>query len=219
MTQSSGVGGSNALQSIAALPFGSLRAASSAERLRGANVAGWVDRSYLELAGTPEALRALAAALVELAKAGEQRVVLDVAPKAGFASREWSALAVTCMREPRVEASPAVQVTLIERASDAHRRDKLVIEVQNRVSSTVRISGFRFETDALKSAGNADLTIHGGRSGRFSMFVPNDTRELELWVDGFTDLAGAGAPWTFGHMARTPLPARASRSPLEDRLM
>jgi len=219
VTQPSGVGGSNVLESIAALPPGSLRAASSAERLRGANVAGWVDRSYLELAGTPDALRALAAALVELANTGEQRVVLDVAPKSGFVSREWSALAVTCTREPRAEASPAVQATLIERSSDAHRRDKLIIEVQNRVSSTVRISGFRFETDALKSAGNADLTIHGGRSGRFSMFVPNDTRELELWVDGFTDLAGAGAPWTFGHMARTPLPARTSRSPLEDRMM
>jgi hypothetical protein len=219
VTESSGVRGTSAMKSIAALPGGSLRAASSAERLRGVSVAGWVDRSYLELAGTPDALRALAAALVEVASAGEQRVVLDVGPKSGFNSREWSALAVTCLREPREEASPAVQVALIERSSDAHRRDKLVIEVQNRLSSTVRISGFRFETDALKSAGNADLTIHGGRSGRFSMFVPNDTRELELWVDGFTDLAGAGAPWTFGHMVRTPLPARASRSPLEDRLM
>jgi hypothetical protein len=219
VTQQSGVGGSSVLKSIAALPFGSLRTASSAERLRGASVGGWVDRSYLELAGTPDALRALAAALVDLASSGEQRAVLAVGAQSGLASREWSALAVTCLREPRAEAFPAVQVALLERSSDAHRRDKLVIEVQNRLSSTVRISGFRFETDALKSAGNADLTIHGGRSGRFSMFVPNDTRELELWIDGFTDLAGAGAPWTFGHMKRTPLPARASRSPLEDRLM
>lgn len=219
MTQPSAVGGSSVMKSIAALPCGSLHAASSAERLRGVTAAGWVDRSTLELAGTPDALRALAAALVELANTGEQRVVLDVGAKSGLTSREWSALAVTCLCEPRAEAVPAVQVTMIERTSDAHRRDKLVIEVQNRLSSTVRISGFRFETDALKSAGNADLTVHGGRSGRFSMFVPNDTRELELWIDGFTDLAGAGAPWTFGHMARTALPVRTSRSPLEDRLM
>ena len=207
-------------ETIGRLELGSLRAATSAERIRAEGRAGWQDRSYLELSGTPEGLRALAALLVEAAATPGQRVVLDPALLPGLATREWTGVAVACSAKAAQEAAPAVQLAVIERTSDAHRRDKLVVEVQNRLASTVRVSGFRFETEALASAGNADLTIHGGRVGRFSMFVPSETRQLALRVDGFTDLAGNGAPWTIGRRERSePLPERATRSPLEDRIM
>ncbi len=212
-----------AAQKLAHLVGGSVRLSSSAARERVPGQAGWTDRSALELRGTPEGLRALAALLLELAEGGPARTEVSLADSAsgasGARSREWATLGVERVTAPSTEAADAVHVSVLERASDAHRRDKLVIEVQNRLASTVRISGYRFAADALRSAGNADLTILGGRTGRFTMFVPNDTRELELWVDGYTDLPGGGPAWQIGHAERAPLPQRATRSPLEDRLM
>ena len=206
-----------AAQKLAHLVGGSVRLSSSAARERVPGQAGWTDRSALELRGTPEGLRALAGLLLELADGGPARAQVSLA--SGALSREWATLGIERIATPSAEAADAVQVSVLERASDAHRRDKLVIEVQNRLASTVRISGYRFAADALRSAGNADLTILGGRTGRFTMFVPNDTRELELWVDGYTDLPGGGPAWQIGHAERAPLPQRATRSPLEDRLM
>lgn len=209
-----------ASETIGRLEPGSLRAATAAERIRGEGRTGWHDRSHLELSGTPEGLRAFAALLVELAERGEGRVALDPSSARGVATREWSDVVVSCRRQPAAEASAAVQLEVVERTADAHRRDKLIVEVRNRLASTVRVSGFRFETEGMASAGNADLTIHGGRVGRFAMFVPAETRQLALWVDGFTDLAGNGATWTIGRREKTePLPERATRSPLEDRIM
>lgn len=219
MTQASGIGRRDVMDAIAALPAGSLRVASSAERKRAAGGAGWIDCSYLELAGTSEGLRALAAALLAIADAGEGRAVSAMGQGGGIASHEWASISLSCWPTQLSEAAPAAHVAVIERHSEGHRRDKLVVEVQNRLASTIRVSGYRFETETLRSAGNADQTIHGGRTGRFAMFVPSDTRELELWVDGFTDLAAGGAAWTIGHAARTLLPARATRGPLEDRIM
>jgi len=226
MGESGRVVESVAAQRLAQLGGGSVRVGSSAARERVPGQAGWTDRSALELCGTPEGLRALAAALLELADRGPGRVEVALqgagqgaGQGGGALSREWATLVLGCAPAPSAEAGPAVHVSVLERASDAHRRDKLVIELQNRLASTVRVSGYRFAADALRSAGNADLTILGGRTGRFTMFVPNDTKELELWVDGYTDLAGGGPAWQIGYAARTALPQRATRSPLEDRLM
>jgi hypothetical protein len=202
-----------------AVRFGSL-----AERGRAVGDGAKRDRSVLEVTGTPEGLLSLASALAAAAgrarESGEDVITLRAPDGAPGLSREWSAVTVRCRREALGEFTPALLVEVAERTSDAHRRDKLVIEVHNRLATAVRITGFHFETESMKSAGNADVMLHGGRGGRFSFFVPSDTKELELTVDGFTDLAGGGTPTRLGARDRSrPLPARATRSILEDRLM
>lgn len=207
------------LESLANLPAGSLRVSTTAERVRGEGAGNWRDTSTLVISGTSGGLRALAALLVQIADEGQPGAALAPAAVPSLTLREWGACTVERIADAAAETSPAVAVEVTERSSDAHRRDKLVVEVRNRLASTVRVTGFRFEADALKSAGNADLTILGGRMGRFVMFVPLETREVGLTVDGFTDLAGRSAPTTLGHREKcAPLPKRTTRSPLEDRI-
>ena len=78
------------------LPARSLIIKSETHRTRVDGALPEVDRRYLQIKGTPEAFRWLAALLLEKAEACPSSVIIDPVDLPQLVTAEWSALELSC---------------------------------------------------------------------------------------------------------------------------
>jgi hypothetical protein len=82
------------------LPARSLKIATEMQRTRYNGELSEIDRSQLQLTGTPEAFRFLATLLLELASNADASVILDPVDVKHLVLANWSAMEIACRRQP-----------------------------------------------------------------------------------------------------------------------